>query len=129
MIFIYKQGLFISKDMTMSSTALASCGSYYFQTQEIAQAIGNFLEVTFPDYHTAYQKAFEAGVWMRGDPGPFLACAIIYKLQSRLHKDRHDFGPSVSFGVGRYTGGEMLFPQFGTKLLFVISFHFLNKGH
>lgn len=67
-------------------------------------------------------KAFKAGVFLRDDPGPFLARALIYKLQGRLHKDRHDIGPSVSFGVGDFMGGEMLLPQLGLKLLCVTLF-------
>jgi len=45
----------------------------------------------------------------------------VYKLQGRLHKDRHDVGPSVSFPVGQFTGGEMVFPQLNTKLQCVLS--------
>jgi len=44
---------------------------------------------------------------------------MVYKLQSRLHRDRHDAGPSVSFPVGQFTGGEMVFPQLNTKLQYV----------
>jgi hypothetical protein len=36
--------------------------------------------------------------------------AEIYKLQGRLHKDSHNLEPSASFGVGNYTGGELVFP-------------------
>ena len=50
------------------------------------------------------------------DPGPFLRRAIIFKLQGKLHKDGRDAGPSVSFGVGDYEGGEIYFPQLGAKL-------------
>jgi hypothetical protein len=50
------------------------------------------------------------------DPGPFLGRAIIYKLQGKFHKDQRDAGPSVSFGVGYYDGGEICFPQLKAKL-------------
>jgi hypothetical protein len=66
-----------------------------------------------------YRAAFDAGVWFTDDPGPFLGRAVIYKLQGRLHKDRYDVGPSVSFPVGQFTGGEMLFPQLNLKLQWV----------
>jgi hypothetical protein len=72
-------------------------------------------KATFPDWHAKYSEAFAAGVWVPQDPGPFLGRAIIYKLQGRLHKDYRDLGPSISFGVGKYTGGEMLFPQLRAK--------------
>ena len=76
-------------------------------------------KVAFPDWYSKYKDAFDAGVWLKDDPGPFLGRAIIYKLQGRLHKDFHDLGPSASFGVGDYTGGEMLFPQLHAKFSYV----------
>lgn len=88
----------------------------------MAAIIGQALKATFPDFYKDYMKPFEAGVFFRHDPGPFLARALIYKLQGRLHKDRHDKGPSISFGVGDYRGGEMILPQLGLKLLCVTLF-------
>lgn len=85
-------------------------------TKPVADIIAGMFRATFPEWYKKYKIAFDAGVWFRCDDGPFLGRAIIYKLQGRLHKDCHDLGPSVSFGVGEYTGGEMLFPQLGTKL-------------
>ena len=69
--------------------------------------------------YEVYRDAFEAGVWFADDPGPFLGCAIIYKLQGRLHRDMHNIGPSVSFPVDQFTGGEMGFPQLNVKLQWV----------
>ena len=94
---------------------MAAAGSYYYMTQPIAKTVAAMFKVSFPEWYERYSKAFEAGVWLRDDPGPFLGRAIIYKLQRRLHKDANDLGPSASFGVGDYTGGEMLFPQLGAK--------------
>lgn len=74
-------------------------------------------EAAFPEVYQDYRQAFEAGVWLKEDPGPFLGRAIIYKLQGKLHKDKKDVGPSVCFPTGAFSGGEMLVPQFGTKLL------------
>jgi hypothetical protein len=73
-------------------------------------------EAAFPQLYQQYKAAFEAGVWIQEDPGPFIGRAIIYKLQSKLHRDKNDAGPSASFPVGYFDGGEMLFPQLGTKL-------------
>ncbi|KAF8956853.1 hypothetical protein BDZ97DRAFT_1763432 [Flammula alnicola] len=109
------KGLFISGDISHTSTSMAGSGSYYYLTQSIAVSLSEMFKVAFPEWHAKYRKAFEAGVWMSCDPGPYLGRAIIYKLQGRLHRDRHDLGPSASFGVGNYTGGEMLFPQFNAK--------------
>ncbi|KAF8956760.1 hypothetical protein BDZ97DRAFT_1955762 [Flammula alnicola] len=109
------KGLFISGDISHTSTSMAGSGSYYYLTQSIAVSLSEMFKVAFPEWHAKYRKAFEAGVWMSCDPGPYLGRAIIYKLQGHLHRDRHDLGPSASFGVGNYTGGEMLFPQFNAK--------------
>jgi len=78
-------------------------------------------KTVFPQWYTRYQDTFDAGVWFADDPGPFLGRAIVYKLQSRLHKDRHDVEPSVSFPVGQFTGGEMVFLQLDIKLQWVFS--------
>lgn len=72
-------------------------------------------QVVFPDIYEQYREAFDAGVCLPQNPGPFLGRAIIYKLQGRLHIDRNDVGPSASFPAGYFTGGEMLFPQLGAK--------------
>lgn len=109
------QGLYISSDIPTSSSSLAATGSYYFLTQSVARALDAMFLAVFPEKHAQYKEAFEAGVWFQHDPGPFLGRAVIYKLQGRLHKDCHDLGPSASFGVGQYTGGEMLIPQFPSK--------------
>jgi len=115
------QGLYISGDMTTSSTRFAGCGSHYSLTESVARTIALAFRTVFSDWYETYQKAFKAGVWFMDDPGPFLGRAVVYKLQGRLHKDRHDVGPSVSFPVGQFTGGEMVFPQLNTKLQCVLS--------
>ncbi|TFK17419.1 hypothetical protein FA15DRAFT_605111, partial [Coprinopsis marcescibilis] len=108
--------LFISGDITHTSTSLAASGSYYSLTKEVATVIGIMFKHAFPEWYKKYQAAFDAGVWLREDPGPFLGRAVIFKLQGKLHKDNQDLGPSVCFGVGQYSGGEMIFPQLGAKL-------------
>lgn len=110
------QGLFISSDITNNSTAAASVQAYLYQTEDIAKALAVMFEAAFPKLYEEYQEAFDAGVWLQSDPGPFLARAIVYKLQSKLHKDGNDVGPSACFPVGKFEGGEMLFPQLKTKL-------------
>jgi hypothetical protein len=52
---------------------------------------------------------------------------VIYKLSERVHKDRHDIGSSASFSVGKYSGGEMLFPQLEAKFVYVIEFGGMEK--
>lgn len=90
---------------------------YYTLTQDVAEAIAIMFEAGFPEVYKEYRQAFDAGVWVEEDPGPFLGRAIIYKLQGKLHKDRKDLGPSACFPTGWFDGGEMLLPQFRTKLL------------
>lgn len=85
-------------------------------TRPIALHVDALLEAVFPDWHQRYRAAFEAGVMFPEDYGPFYGRAIIYKLQGLLHKDRRDIGPSASFAVGQYKGGEMYFPQLKAKL-------------
>jgi hypothetical protein len=93
-------------------------------TKSIARKISAMFKAAFPDWYKKYRQAFDAGVWLRNDPGPFLGRAIIYKLQGTLHKDGQDLGPSASFGVGDYTGGEMVFPQLGAKFSYDFSRNF-----
>ena len=85
-------------------------------------------KVSFPDSYNKYSDAFQAGVWLRKDPGLFLGRAVIYKLQGRLHKDQNDIGPSASFEVRKYTGAEMLFPQLKAKFSYVYP-HYLSYKH
>ena len=100
----------------MTSTTLASTGSYLYLTQSVARTVALAFKAVFPEWYEMYRDAFDAGVWFADDPGPFLGRAIVYKLQGRLHRDKHDVGPSVSFPVGQFTGGEMVFPQLNVKL-------------
>lgn len=71
--------------------------------------------VLFPEIYQEFQAAFDAGVWEREDPGPWLGRAIVYKLQVELHVDQQDLNPTASFPCGSFTGGEMVVPQLPTK--------------
>ncbi|KAF8958777.1 hypothetical protein BDZ97DRAFT_1923398 [Flammula alnicola] len=110
-----KKGLYLSGDISYSSSSMTNFIHYFLATRSVARALAIMFETVFPDIYAQYQEAFEAGVWLTQDPGPFLGRAIIYKLQGKLHKDRNDVGPSASFPAGYFTGGEMLFPQLGAK--------------
>ncbi|KAJ8508340.1 hypothetical protein ONZ45_g9369 [Pleurotus djamor] len=74
--------------------------------------------VAFPEYYAAYQAAFDAGVWMRADPGPWIGRAIVYKLQVLPHVDGKDNGPTACFPTGSFSGGEAYFPDLGIKLAY-----------
>ncbi|KAF9470463.1 hypothetical protein BDN70DRAFT_821347, partial [Pholiota conissans] len=110
--------LYISRDITYTSSSTAKVMSYYLATASIARNIAILFKAVMPEYYEKYRKAFDAGVWFTDDPGPFIGRAIIYKLQGQLHRDRQDVGPSVCFPVGDYSGGEMLFPQLGSKFTY-----------
>jgi hypothetical protein len=98
---------------------LAAIGSHYALTKSIVKKISAMFRAAFPEWYNKYRDAFEAGVWLPKDPGPFLGRSIVYKLQGKLHKDQHDLGPSACFGVGDYTGGELILPQLGVKFSYV----------
>jgi hypothetical protein len=99
---------------------MVAAGSYYGLTESVARTVALAFKAVFPEWYDEYKEAFDAGVWFADDPGPFLGRAVVYKLQGRLHRDRHDVGPSVSFPVGQFNGGEMVFPQLNVKLQWVL---------
>jgi hypothetical protein len=96
---------------------MSAIASYYSFTADVANAIAIMFKAAFPKVYAQYRQAFDAGVWLQEDPGPFLGRSVVYKLQSKLHNDGNDVGPSASFPVGSFEGGEMLVPQLKTKLL------------
>lgn len=77
--------------------------------------LATIFEELFPKEYEEFKEAFEAGVWLEEDPGPWLGRAIIYKLNGLLHTDTSDKSPSVSFPCGEYIGGEMMVPQLDAK--------------
>jgi hypothetical protein len=79
-----------------------------------------YFAVAFPEEHKKYQQAFKAGVWLSEDPGPWLGCAIVYKLQVDPHQDKSDGGPTAIFNVGQYTGGDLYLTSLGLKFLYVL---------
>jgi hypothetical protein len=68
-----------------------------------------------PQVYKKYQAAFDAGVWETADPGPWIGRAIVYKLQVLVHRDGKDDGPTASFPVGDFEGGEMYVPDLCAK--------------
>jgi hypothetical protein len=115
------QGLYISGEFTRSGKAAKAIRHYYEVTEGLARILASMFKVLFPEVYKRYTTAFEAGVWEKADTGPFLARAIVYKLQVELHQDQYEDGPFVSFPCGDYTGGEIVVPQLGAKLGYVQS--------
>jgi hypothetical protein len=94
---------------------------YFKATRPIAILLGQYFRVCFPREYSTYKAAFDAGVWVQEDPGPFLVRAIVYKLQVMPHLDSLDGdGPAVSFPMGSFTGGAMYWPDLQAKLRFVL---------
>ncbi|KAK7012364.1 hypothetical protein R3P38DRAFT_2550174 [Favolaschia claudopus] len=50
------------------------------------------------------------------DPGPWIGRAIVYKLEVLEHVDGLDDGPTASFCVGDFAGGELYLSDIDVKL-------------
>ncbi|KAG6818863.1 hypothetical protein H0H93_000793 [Arthromyces matolae] len=109
------QGLYLSSEHSRSGRGMATIRNYYEATSTLAKVLGCYFEALFPEYYVKFQKAFEAGVWAREDPGPWLGRAVVYKLQVTFHKDQRDFGPVASFPIGYFLGGDMIVPALKVK--------------
>ncbi|KAF8240877.1 hypothetical protein L208DRAFT_1230812, partial [Tricholoma matsutake] len=117
-LILVGNGLFLSTAFTQSSSALCAIRCYLNATEGLASCLGTMFEEIFPSVYAQYRKAFDAGVWLEEDPGPWLGRAIVYKLQVMLHTDQNDAGPTVSFPCGFFHGGEMQIPQFPGKFTY-----------
>jgi hypothetical protein len=96
---------------------------HYFQvTDELALVVSKQFRGVFPGYHTQYLKAFKAGCHLPlNDPGPFITCAFVWKLQVRAHLDGLEAGPVGTTPEGGFEHRGLVFPdfaQFGKVLKF-----------
>ena len=110
-----QKGLFLSAEFTRSGIGLGAIRCWYRVTRPLALMLATIFKELFPKEYEEFKEAFEAGVWLEEDPGPWLGRAIIYKLNGLIHVDTNDKSPSVSFPCGKYTGGEMMVPQLDAK--------------
>jgi hypothetical protein len=90
--------------------------NFYEASTPLAKTLAVYFEALFPEAYERSKNAFDAGVWVKDDPGPWIGRALIYKLQGSLHVDDKDEGPTVSFPCGYFEGGEMVLPQLDAKL-------------
>ncbi|KAJ7434969.1 hypothetical protein B0H11DRAFT_1756720 [Mycena galericulata] len=104
-----------SKDMADGVMRTQANRAYFQLTREVAIIVAERFKAVFPDCYKQYEEEFEAGVWLRADPGPFLGRAVVYKLQLFPHRDVEDGGPTATFPVGSYLGGAFCFPDLGAK--------------
>ncbi|KAK7015246.1 hypothetical protein R3P38DRAFT_2518770, partial [Favolaschia claudopus] len=105
-----------SSDFFRGCQAAVAVRHYFQATQEVAIYLSCMFEVAFPEYYSKYSAAFKAGVWEIADPGPWIGRAIVYKLQVLEHVDGLDDGPTASFCVGDFAGGELYLSDIDVKL-------------
>jgi hypothetical protein len=89
---------------------------YMGQTRKLAMALSAMFLAAFPDDHQIYDEAFQAGVWLETDPGPWIGRAIVWKLNVLPHRDGQDAGPTAIFCMGNYSGGECYLTDLKIKL-------------
>ncbi|KAI0742300.1 hypothetical protein C8Q80DRAFT_1108850 [Daedaleopsis nitida] len=100
--------------------ATAACAvevqTYFYAMRKVALILAEMFKTFFPDEYERYRQAFDAGVWLEQDPGPWGGRAIVYKLDLALHWDKGDGGPTATFPVGFFDGGIMEIPQLRARL-------------
>ena len=111
------QPLSCSAKMVGTCKRFGAVQHYFQESQEVAAIIAEMFKATFPDDFKTYEAAFKAGRWIQQDPGPFIARVLVYKLDTEIHYDDQDVGPTVVFPVGQYTQGYMEFPQLKARFL------------
>lgn len=102
--------------MVHGAQAAAAVRHYFEASSTVAKILATMFEVLFPEEYEEYRTAFDAGVWYVEDPGPWIARAIVYKLDVHLHHDRQDGGPTATFPFGTFVGGCMELPQLKARL-------------
>ena len=85
--------------------------NWYERTQDVAAFLGALFQAVFPDYYAKFRQAFEAGRWIRQDPGRWMMRCVVWKLDVLLHQDRNDGGPTATFPAGFFSEGHMEVPQ------------------
>lgn|ERR1700753_2470606 len=105
-----------SADMLRSGQGAMAVNSYFRITQRVSAQLAAMFKAAFPEYYDKYKKAFEAGVWLKEDNGPWLGRVVVWKLQVGPHRDALDEGPAICFPCGSYTGGELYLPDLNAKL-------------
>lgn len=117
---VFQDVVYHSSDFGKNSTSQGTVRWYFRATRELATILAEYFRAFFPKYYEKYKKAFDAGVWLTEDTGPFIGRVIVWKLQVNLHQDRSDAGPTVTFPNGMYTGGPFYIPELDLKLRYVL---------
>ncbi|KAG6906447.1 hypothetical protein DXG01_013907 [Tephrocybe rancida] len=104
-----EKGLYISHNLTGSGVRIAGARRYLDETSTTVRCIAAMFEVLYPRVYKKYKMAFDAGVWLEEDPGPWLGRAIVYKLQTHLHLDTGDEGPTLKAKLAYAPGDICIF--------------------
>jgi hypothetical protein len=107
-----------SSDMFRSCSAAQGLDWYYEATKPVVEHLDLMFKVSFPVQYQEYQAAFDAGQFVRNNPGPWLGRVIVHKVQVLLHQDGED-GKNAPTGItngGFYRGGELYLPDIRLKL-------------
>jgi hypothetical protein len=120
-----------SSDMFRGSHAANALLWYYQATEPAAQQLDKMFRISFPEQYPKYHSAFDAGQWVRYNPGPWLGRAIIHKAQILMHRDADDppDSPAAIFNSGLYKGGYLYLPDLKLKLRSVNRFHKVDVLH
>ncbi|KAF6742724.1 hypothetical protein DFP72DRAFT_860099 [Ephemerocybe angulata] len=84
----------------------------------MSNAVRQRFKMVFPQYFEKYDTAFKAGQVIASDPGPFLGCALVWKLQVHPHQDSLDEGSAGIFPLGDFKDSELLLPDLMVKLAY-----------
>lgn len=86
--------------------------------KDIDLRLNAMFAASFPSQYQDYDAVSQAGNFRAEDASVWLGRALVHKLQVAVHRDGLDppGKPAACFPIGRYTGGEMYFPDLGVKL-------------
>lgn len=90
---------------------------YYRSMRHIDLQLNTMFAASFPDLFEEYVAVAQAGNFYSEDASAWLGRAIVHKLQVEVHRDGLDPSgkPAATFPSGRYSGGEMYYPDLGLK--------------
>ena len=95
----------------------AAVAAWFHATEELATVLSAIFEVFMPEHYHKFDKAFKAGRQFQGDPGPWMGCTIVFKLQLYAHFDPSEEGPTISFPAGYFQCGHFQVPRLGAQFM------------
>nr|GAT45937.1 predicted protein [Mycena chlorophos] len=101
-----------------SGQAAMALRKYFKENRPMATVVGLALKTFYPVWYREFNARFPAGQFLPEAIGPYLALALVWKLQVALHADRNDAGVTTSTPNGYWTGGHLYVPHFKAKFLY-----------